>query len=461
MLPFELEKNMKKEDIKKMEEQSKQVFGYSTHEITDYRESWRIFRVMAELVEGYQFLRGLQKEVTILGSARFDENHKYYQLAREFGALCAKGGLTTITGGGPGIMEAANRGAFENKGESVGLNIELPFEQVLNPYVTKFTSFNYFFTRKVMLTSPANAFVYFPGGFGTMDEFFEVVDLMEQGLLVEVPIVLVGRDYWQPLVDFVKQSCVKTGTLREEQVNKWHIVDTAEEAYDAIKDLKDNIHSCDLSSNNFHCEGKIDWKIFRVMAELVEGFQFLTGLTHDITVLGTKSIKENSPYYQDAVLLGSSLADLDYAVVTGGRSGIAEAANRGAFEAGGQSMGFGFSIDGRKAELNKYLTKSITFDFPFTRKVMITAPSEGFVFFPGGFGTLHQLFEVLTLIQTKKMKPKQIVLFDRKFWQPLHELIKFHFVHDVETISDEDDELYQITDDIESVIKIIQDGHDK
>ncbi|PIT86557.1 MAG: TIGR00730 family Rossman fold protein, partial [Candidatus Magasanikbacteria bacterium CG10_big_fil_rev_8_21_14_0_10_43_6] len=385
---------MKKEHIKKMQEQGAKAFGSTVHEVEDYRQSWRIFRIMAELVEGYQFLQEMEKEVTVLGSARFGPDHPYYAIAREFGGLLAEGGFTTITGGGPGVMEATNRGAFEKKGMSVGLNIELPFEQVLNPYVTKFTSFNYFFTRKVMLTSPATAFVYFPGGFGTMDEFFEVVDLMALGMINDVPIVLVGRDYWMPVVKFLEESCMRVGSLVPANIKDWHIVDTAQEAYEAMKHAKDTPKGlCDLSANNFHCEGDIDWKIFRVMGELVEGFEFLTGLSHDITVLGTKTIKSTNRYYAEAEDFGRKLAEAGYAVVTGGRTGIAEAANKGAYEADGVSIGLGVSTKDNAENLNEYLTKSLTFKFPFTRKLIVTAPSEGFVFFPGGFGTLHQLFE--------------------------------------------------------------------
>lgn len=453
---------MKKEHIKKMQEQSQHAFGATAHEMEDYRQSWRIFRIMAELVEGYQFLQKLEKEVTVLGSARFAEGHKYYDIARELGALLAGGGFTTITGGGPGIMEAANRGAYEKNGVSIGLNIELPFEQVLNPYVTKFTSFNYFFTRKVMLTSPANAFIYFPGGFGTMDEFFEVVDLMALGMINEVPVVLVGSDYWNPIMTFLKESCMRVGSLTQEHIAAWHIVDTAEEAYDVIKDVQDGEKGlCDLSANNFHCDGDIDWKIFRVMSELVEGFEFLTGVAHNATVLGTKTLLPDSPYYADAEILGKRLVAEGYAVVTGGRTGIAEAANKGAYEAHGQSIGLGVNIADSTENLNEYLTKSLTFKFPFTRKLIVTAPSEGFVFFPGGFGTLHQLFEVLTLMQTKKMKKVPIILYNREFWQPLHALIKTHFVHDIETISEEDDELYQIVDSVDSIITVLQDEHNK
>src|SRR3989338_7041363 len=143
--------------------------------VVNYRDRWIIFRIITEFVEGYQFLGDLKKEVTLLGSARFPSNNKYYKIAQELGYLLGKNGFTTITGGGPGIMEAANNGAFEGGGESVGLNIQLPFEQRTNPYVKKSIAFYYFFSRKVMLTAPANAFVFFPGGFGTLDEFFEVV----------------------------------------------------------------------------------------------------------------------------------------------------------------------------------------------------------------------------------------------------------------------------------------------
>src|SRR3989338_2150312 len=156
--------------------------------VVNYRDSWRIFRIITEMVEGYQFLSDLKNEVVILGSARIPPNDKYYKIAVELGRLLGKHGFATITGGGPGIMEAANKGAFEVGGESVGLNIQLPFEQRINPYVKKATAFYYFFTRKVMLTSPGNAFVFFPGGFGTLDEFFEVVDYMELGFMEKTPI---------------------------------------------------------------------------------------------------------------------------------------------------------------------------------------------------------------------------------------------------------------------------------
>ncbi|MBI5222018.1 MAG: TIGR00730 family Rossman fold protein [Candidatus Magasanikbacteria bacterium] len=443
------------EEIKKSVEQAKNDYAYQINVIGDYRDTWRIFRIMAEFVEGYQFLSKLEREVTVLGSSRFDENHEYCKIARELGGLLGKNGFTTITGGGPGIMEAANRGAYEAGGESVGLNIQLPFEQRINPFVKKSTAFYYFFTRKVMLTSPANAFVYFPGGFGTMDEFFEVVDLMELNKMERAPVILIGRKYWQPLLDFLREKSAGVGSVPVHDINSWHLVDTAEEAYNFIKDTKDKKNICELSPGSFHCQGNLDWKIFRIMAELVEGFDFLTGLVDDITVLGTKSTAADSHYYAAAYELGRKLGKAGYTIVTGGGPGTMEAANKGAFEAGGQSLGVNMRY-GQKERKNPYLTRSIGFQFPFTRKMIITAPSKAFVFFPGGLGTLHQLFEVLTLIQTKKMEPIPVLLFDHKFWEPLHTWIKKIMVHDVETIADEDDELYQIVDSVDEMVKIIK-----
>ncbi|EKD67832.1 MAG: hypothetical protein ACD_48C00195G0001, partial [uncultured bacterium] len=373
----------------------------------------------------------------------------------EFGKLLAEKGYTTITGGGPGIMEAANRGAQEGKGPSIGINIQLPFEQRVNPYVGQSTAFYYFFTRKVMLTSPAHAHIFFPGGFGTFDEFFEVVHNIEIGKMCQMPIVLVGREYWEPIVAFVRDKCVPMGSVKEEHVKTWHIVDTAEQAMEVMEHSTDELPKCDLSVSNFHSGQKnMDWRIFRIMSELVEGFEFLTGLVEDVTVLGTRHVLPESEYYNKAYDLGQALANNGYAVITGGSVGIAEAANKGAMEAGGESLGIGLDVYGKET-MNPYVTKSISFQFPFTRKLIVTAPSKGFVFFPGGLGTMHHLFEVLTLIETKKMQPVPIILIGHDFWGPLHVFIKETMVHDLKTISDEDDELYQIVDTVPAAMKLL------
>ena len=295
---------MREETIEKLQSQAGEDFSYPLNESGDYRDTWRIFRIMSEFVEGYQFLGQFEQEVTVLGSARIKEDHPYYETARELGKLLAKHGYTTITGGGPGIMEAANKGAFEGGGESVGLNIQLPFEQRINKYVKKSAGFYYFFTRKVMLTSPADAFVFFPGGFGTMDEFFEVVDHMELGKMCHVPVVLVGKAYWHPLLEFLKTQVCNTNARHREEMEMWHVVDTAEEAAETILNFGNPDKSCELSPLNFHSGRKMDWRVFRIMSELVEGFEFLTGLVEDVTILGTHNTPFDSDYYKSAYHIG-------------------------------------------------------------------------------------------------------------------------------------------------------------
>jgi uncharacterized protein (TIGR00730 family) len=208
----------------------------------DFRETfqWKIFRIMAEFIEGFHFLADLKKTITVFGSTSFDQENKYYKEARELGKLLAKGGYTVITGGGPGIMEAANRGAFEEGGESAGINIELPEGQRMNEYVTKSAGFNHFFTRKVMLSFSSEAYVFFPGGFGTLDEFFEMITLVQTKKLAKpVPIIVVGKEFWQPMFSWIKNEVyVKNQAIKKEDLEIFQLVDSAQEAYNIIKNIK-------------------------------------------------------------------------------------------------------------------------------------------------------------------------------------------------------------------------------
>jgi len=171
--------------------------------------------------------------VTVFGSARFPEGHVYYEKAREFGERIAKLGLVTITGGGPGIMEAANRGAFEAGGQSVGCNIRLPFEQKENPYLHSSITFEHFFVRKVLLVKYSYAFVIMPGGFGTMDELFETLTLVQTKTITKFPIVLFGKQYYQPLMDTIKEM-EKQGTISPEDLSLVKFTDNVEEAMEFI-----------------------------------------------------------------------------------------------------------------------------------------------------------------------------------------------------------------------------------
>lgn len=198
--------------------------------------NWKIFRIMAEFIEGFEFLSKLKKEVTIFGSARSTSNNKYYKIAKELGYKLGKRGYTVITGGGPGMMEAANWGANEASAESIGLDIELPTNQRRNQFVTKAIGFHYFFTRKVMLSASAQAYVYFPGGFGTMDEMTEMVTLIQTGKIPRnVPVILVGRDFWTPFLDWVNSTmCEGQRFIEKEEVAIMRVVDTADEAMKII-----------------------------------------------------------------------------------------------------------------------------------------------------------------------------------------------------------------------------------
>lgn len=197
--------------------------------------TWRIFRIMAEFVDGFQFLSTLEREVTILGSARTVPGTRWYEEARKLGALLAKGKYTVITGGGPGIMEGANRGAYEQGGRSVGINIQLPKEQRINPYVTESRAFNYFFSRKVMLVASAQAYVVFPGGFGTMDELFEILTLIQTKKSAQVPIVLVGKDFWSPLLVWLEKTMYSGyDAIDRTDLHLVTVVDRAEDAYALI-----------------------------------------------------------------------------------------------------------------------------------------------------------------------------------------------------------------------------------
>lgn len=198
----------------------------------DAVQSWRVFRIMAEFVQGFELLREHGLAATFWGSARTNPDDKFYKEAEELAARLAKNGFSIISGGGPGIMEASNVGAFKVGGKSVGLNIQLPFEQKLNPYTTESLNFDFFFSRKVMLTFASEAYVYFPGGFGTLDEFFEIVTLIQTKKIEPIPVILYGKEYWGSLLRFFEEDMIKKyKTISPEDMNIFYVADTVDEAY--------------------------------------------------------------------------------------------------------------------------------------------------------------------------------------------------------------------------------------
>ncbi|MBZ0135770.1 MAG: TIGR00730 family Rossman fold protein [Planctomycetes bacterium] len=197
-------------------------------------ELLRALRIFYETIKGFRALHFVGPCVTVFGSARFHEGHRYYKLARETGAALGRAGFTILTGGGPGIMEAANRGAHDVGAPSVGCNIKLPREQLPNPYLDKFVEFRYFFVRKMMLVKYSYAFVVPPGGFGTMDEIFETATLIQTGKIDAFPVILMGTDYWRPMLDFLEHTMVREGTIEQADLNRLIVTDSPDEVAEIV-----------------------------------------------------------------------------------------------------------------------------------------------------------------------------------------------------------------------------------
>src|SRR6266576_5891065 len=190
---------------------------------------------MGEFVQGFEDLAHIKNGVSVFGSARTPAGHPEYQAAQETGAMLARAGCTVITGGGPGIMEAANRGAFEAGGPSVGCNIELPHEQSSNPYLTLSLKFKYFFVRKMMFVKYSNAFIIFPGGFGTLDELFEALTLIQTRKIHNFPVVLFGSTYWKEMLDWLRGPVFGEGKIVEEDFRRLHVTDSPAEIVEIVK----------------------------------------------------------------------------------------------------------------------------------------------------------------------------------------------------------------------------------
>lgn len=225
---------MSQEEIEALQRKTEQ----KTWTETRAQDSWSVFKIMSEIVDGYETLAKIGPCVAVFGSARTKPGDKCYHMAEELAYLLTKKGFGIITGGGPGAMEAANKGAHIAGGKSVGLNINLPFEQKANEYIDhdKLIQFDYFFTRKVMFMRYSQGYVVLPGGFGTMDELFEAITLIQTHKLVKFPIVLISKDYWGGLVDWIKDKMLAEGKVHEKDMEIFHLVDSIEEAVTIIDD---------------------------------------------------------------------------------------------------------------------------------------------------------------------------------------------------------------------------------
>ena len=222
---------------RKEEKKIRRAFDNKNWNEINAKDSWQIFKIMSEFVEGFETMGKIGPCVSIFGSARTKENSQYYILAEEIAYKLTQKGYGVITGGGPGIMEAANKGAKRGKGKSVGLNIELPFEQSSNPYIDndKLINFDYFFVRKVMFIKYAQGFIVLPGGVGTLDELFEAITLIQTKKIGKFPIVLVGKSYWNGLIEWIKETMLeKEKNISSEDLDLFSVVETADEAISVI-----------------------------------------------------------------------------------------------------------------------------------------------------------------------------------------------------------------------------------
>jgi uncharacterized protein (TIGR00730 family) len=214
-----------------------------------HTDTWRVFRIMGEFVEGFDELATISRGVAIFGSARTPAADPFYAAAQETAALLARAGFSVITGGGPGIMEAANRGAFEAAGVSIGCNIELPFEQAPNPYQTRSIKFKYFFVRKTMFVKYSNAFVIFPGGYGTLDELFEALTLIQTRKIKNFPVILFGSEFWGGMLSWLKDAVVKAKNISSEDFGLLHITDSPSEVVNIVVRSQDALGK--LSSESY------------------------------------------------------------------------------------------------------------------------------------------------------------------------------------------------------------------
>jgi uncharacterized protein (TIGR00730 family) len=210
-----------------------------------HTDTWRVFRIMGEFVEGFDDLASVTRGVAIFGSARTKPEDPQYKAAQETAALLARAGFAIITGGGPGIMEAANRGALEAGGVSIGCNIELPFEQKPNPYQTRSVTFKYFFVRKTMFVKYSRAFIIFPGGYGTLDELFESLTLIQTRKIRNFPVVLFGSKYWGGMMDWIKETLLVEGKINEKDVELLRVTDSPAEVVEIISRSQDSLRKID------------------------------------------------------------------------------------------------------------------------------------------------------------------------------------------------------------------------
>ncbi|MFZ2490237.1 MAG: TIGR00730 family Rossman fold protein [Thermoanaerobaculia bacterium] len=243
-MPLDPKLHIPPTDREKLED--KKLLDRPSRAVTLQNDTWRVLRIQSEFVNGFEHLADVYPAVSIFGSARTPAGHRYYEAATQTAELLGRAGFAIITGGGPGIMEAANKGACLGGALSIGCNIELPFEQDVNAYVQKGMTFRYFFVRKTMFIKYSEAFITFPGGFGTLDELFDALTLIQTRKISNFPVILFGSDYWKGLVHWMREQLLAGGNVVEDDVNSIHVVDEPA----AVRDIVVAYHEKSLSEPN-------------------------------------------------------------------------------------------------------------------------------------------------------------------------------------------------------------------
>lgn len=227
--------------------QDEQLLESPRNDEFTHTDTWRVFRIMGEFVEGFDELASLTRGISVFGSARTKPDDPFYKAAEHTAALLAREGFAVITGGGPGLMEAANKGAFEAGGLSIGCNIELPFEQGANRYLTRSLTFRYFFVRKMMFVKYSLGFIIFPGGFGTLDELFEALTLIQTRKIRNFPVVLFGSEYWNGLMNWIRDCAMKEGKVSEQDLKLLHMTDSPAEVVQIVVNSQSSLRGLDKS----------------------------------------------------------------------------------------------------------------------------------------------------------------------------------------------------------------------
>jgi uncharacterized protein (TIGR00730 family) len=417
------------------------------------------FTEISDAVRDFAIFSEIGPVVSVFGSARFKEDHPQYISARNFAARLSGLDCVLLTGGGPGIMEATNRGAHEYGGVSFSCSIRLPREQKTNVYSDLDKVFEYFFTRKIFLMKGSNYIVAYPGGYGTQDETLEAFNLINKGKMHPVPIILVGKDYWEPHINFLIQHAEPIGAIKSSDFlvkgkPLFHMVDDDKQAFDIIQaDLQAKAKS--PNHENVKPKLHISEKMFmRAWSEFSSALQTLSNEPPHISVSGANTLATGR-YVKMAYEFGKAFGKQGLNTLVSDLNPTTEFLNTAVRTHGGVTMGF-VNPEYRPDKTNDVnLMVKLPVYYQFIREVLSHKCSSATVLFPGGFGTLKRANELVTLMQTKKAESKPVIAVGSEYWKPLREIAKKIYLDKYNAINEDDLDILQIVDTSAEALDII------